>query len=144
PTRTLTTTATPSATPTPTLGPHITIGDAGGAAGGQVAVSLSLMKNGPNIVSIVPVTLGFDTTVLTFNSCSKAAGVSAGKSLSTGTPMAGQVTVALVGDLTTIADGDFASCTFTISASATVFSTTTLHFVEADLSDDMFNDYFAS
>lgn len=138
-------TPTPApATATPTMepsGPHITLGLAAGMAGAQVTVSISLTKNGPNIVTVAPLVFGFDPTVLTFDSCARNAAVSAGKSVTVGTGTPGQVKLTLLGDLVTIPDDDIVDCTFTINAGATPGTTTPVTFVSADLSDAQFNDY---
>jgi len=107
-----------------------------------VTVAISLTKNGPNILTIAPLVLNFDPAVLTFGSCAKTAAVSAGKSVSTATPMAGEITVALQGDLAIIPDGEIIDCTFTIAAGATSGGSTMVTFVSADLGDDQFNDFF--
>jgi hypothetical protein len=137
--------ATPmTPTVTPLLGPAVIIGSVHGAPGSQVTVPISLTKNGPNIVTVAPLILDFDPNVLSFVSCSRAAGVSTGKSVSTGgTPSTGQVTVALSGDLMVIPDGDMIDCNFTINANAPL-GPSALTFVSVDLADVSFNDYFAS
>ena len=132
-------------TPTPTVGaagPQIAIGSANGAAGAQVTVSISLTKNGVNIVTIAPLAYTFDPGVLTFDGCLKASGVSSGKSVNAAMPSAGKITVVVSGDLVALPDADIVDCTFTIAASAT--GSTPLTFQSAAMSDDQFNDYDAS
>ncbi len=137
-------TVAPTATPTvAATGPQITIGSASGAAGSQVTVPISLANNGPSIVTIAPLVVTFDANVLTFSNCTKAAGVSGGKSVNAATPMPGRVSIALSGDLVPIPDGEVLSCTFTINAGAAAGSTS-LTFQSAGLADDQFNDYDAS
>jgi cohesin domain-containing protein len=141
PTLVIVATDTPTATPTTgAAGPHITIGDATGAAGSQVTVKISLTKNGPNIVTVAPLVIGFDVNALSFVSCVAAPPVVPAKSLSPpGTSVPGQLALLLSGDLSTIPDGEIIDCTFTINAAAT--GTTSVTFVDGDLSDDQFNDY---
>ena len=134
---------TPTATPTVgAAGPHITIGNANGAAGAQVTVPISLTKNGANIVTIAPLAYTFDPSVLTFGGCLKAPGVSSGKSVNAAMPSAGKITVVVSGDLVPLPDGDIVDCTFTLAAGAT--GSTPLTFQSAAMSDDQFNDYDAT
>src|SRR6266481_4476789 len=134
--------AAAQSTPTPTPQPVVAIGSSSGPPSSQVTIAISLTNNGANIVTVAPLVFTFDPTVLTFGSCSRAAGVSSGKSVSTSMQVPGQVKVVLQGDLVVIPDGDMIDCTFTINTSAPLGSSP-LTFVSADLSDAQFNDYFA-
>ena len=122
--------------------PQVAIGNASGAPAGQVTLMISLTKNGTNIVTVLPLILDFDPNVLALVSCSRAAAVSTGKSISTFLRTAGEVAIQLSGDLETIPDGDIIDCTFTISGSASS-GVSPVRFVSANLSDDQFNDFFA-
>ncbi|MFQ5668055.1 MAG: cohesin domain-containing protein, partial [Candidatus Binatia bacterium] len=133
-------TATATATPMAGPMPQISIGNASGAPGSQVTVPISLTANGPTIVTIAPLVIGFDVNVLSFDSCTKSAGVPSGKSVTTATPITGQVSIALAGDLSPIADGQILECTFTIMAAAPA-GDTAVTFVSAGLADDQFNDF---
>jgi hypothetical protein len=123
--------------------PHLTLGSTNGAAGSQVTVRVSLTSNGTNVVTIAPLRFSVDPSLLTFGMCTKAVGVSAGKAVNSAVPAAGQVSVALSGDLVAIPDGEIIDCTFTIAAGAAngVIAVT---FQSAALADDQFNDYDAT
>ena len=108
-----------------------------------MTVPIALTKNGPNIVTIAPLVLTFNTNVLSFGSCTKTAAVSSGKSVNTAMPAAGRITIALSGDLLALPDGEILDCTFTIAAGAPA-GATPVTFQSAGLSDDQFNDYDAS
>jgi hypothetical protein len=93
-----------------------------------------------------PLTITFDHTLLSFNSCSKAAGVSAGKSLTAAvaalseTSNYSRLTLVLAGDLVTIPDGDIIDCNFTINSNAT--NPIPLLFYDAELIDNQSNEFF--
>jgi Cohesin domain len=138
---TATNTPLPTATPTtPGTAPQISIGSASGAPGSVVSVSISLTKNGPNVVTIAPLVFTFDPAVLTFGSCSSDV---SGKNVDAVSPAAGHVSMVVSGGLTTIPDGAIAHCSFTISGGAPA-GPSALTFVAAGMSDANQNDFTAT
>lgn len=141
PTATLTATATATATPEITP-PHITVGDAAANAGGTVVVSIGLLQNGNDMVTLSPLQLSFDPAVLAFLSCNRAPGVSPGKTVSALSPEAGLLRVVLAGDLAVLPDGPILECSFRIAVTAT--EDTAVQFVSAELADAEFTELAAT
>ena len=141
-------TATPSLVATPTRtattgGPQILIGTAAGAPGAMVSVPVSLLSNGTGIILVGPLEFGFDPTALTFNSCISA--LSASYTVQAASPESGLVRMVVQsGANLVIPDGQLASCTFTISASAAPGTLSPLIFQAAGMSDAEFNDLSAA
>jgi len=137
-------TSTPTATPTASAAvtaPHIAIGSASGARGTQVSVSITLTKNGPNIVTIAPLVFAFDPNVLTFTSCASDV---AAEQMAAVSPAAGRVSVVMYSaSLAVIPDGQIAHCTFTISGSVAV-GPSALTFIAAGMADAAQTDYTAT
>jgi hypothetical protein len=133
---------TPTATIPTALGPQVTIGNTSGAPGAEVTVPISFQSGGLSIVTIAPLVFGYDSAALTFGSCSKAAAVSGGKSLTSNTLTPGQVRMVLAGDLSILPDAAILECKFTIKVGAT--GETALSFISAAIADNEFNDYDAT
>ncbi len=136
-------TETPAPTETPTPGPEIAIGTASGNPGDTVEVPLSLQSNGPNIILIAPLEITFDPDVLTFTTCTSL--LSADYTVQAANPDSGLLRLVVQsGANLVIPDGEFATCSFEIAASATPGATTTVGFQAAGMSDDNFNDITGS
>jgi len=130
-----------SVTVTAPSGPVISIGSTSGARGTSVNVPISLTKNGPQIVTIAPLVFTFEPSVLTFSSCTSDI---AGEQVSAVSPTAGYVRLVMQSaELTVIADGQIAHCTFAISGSASV-GPSSLTFIAAGMADAAQNDITAS
>lgn len=131
---------TPSASPTPSptatpvfTPPRITVGSVSGAAGTLVVVPISLDQRGNAAVTLAPLELSFDPSVLSFDRCDRAAGVSAGKIVSAATPQPGRLRVVAVGDLVPFPSSTILECRFRIAGGAA--GSTVVRFVSAALAD---------
>ncbi|MBI3783213.1 MAG: hypothetical protein HY270_07415 [Deltaproteobacteria bacterium] len=150
PTLTPTNTLVPSPTNTPTLSPtvavtppHVSVGSGSGAPGGNVAIAISLASNGNALVTLAPLLVGFDPSLLTPGACNRASGVSTGKSANAILRDDHTLSIGLAGDLTVLPDGEILNCSFAIKANASSGSTP-LTFVSAGLSDAQSRDYAAT
>ena len=114
-TATATATSTATATPTPTSAtifpPLITIHSASGSGGQTVDVPIELFKNGPDLVSLVPLVFDFDANAFQFQGCTSK--VPRKTAMST-QPKTGRVSVVLSGDLSVLPDANILDCFFAI------------------------------
>ena len=145
PPATETSTAIPATeTPTQPSEPLISIGSGSGMPGDMgVSVPISFNGGGTNIILIGPLEFSFDAAVLTYESC--ASSLPADYTVQSAIPDTGLVRMVIQsGSNLVIPAGQIATCSFTISASASGGTMTPLTFKAAGMSDEEFNDISAS
>jgi len=123
----------------PASGPTLLLGAASAAPGGQATVQISL-ANAASPVTIAPLVFGFDTTRLSFVSCTTSLG---GKSVGAELQATGRVSLVVSGGLGVIPNGTVASCTFNVGGAAAP-GIIPLTFETAAVADASFNETIAT